>query len=198
MCGRLLAYRITRRMGSGRPNMLQQATFPEISHVASRGFLDHVRREFQQADFPPFIDSLDDRAERVVGGLDLFTQAAHDVFQRIMHDLVGDIRFPELEAVFQDGKLRGILPKPAGKLLCILTEAFDEHALDMPRRDDLRALGMEPTVANAHLVHLVHQFCDQKEAKAGIAKGGDSPLRRNDDLGIIDRVLDGVLTEAAH
>ncbi|MEK0445123.1 MAG: hypothetical protein RLZZ399_444 [Verrucomicrobiota bacterium] len=44
---------------------LKQASSPEIPHVSPGRFLDEVRCEFQEADLPAFVDSLNNRAERI-------------------------------------------------------------------------------------------------------------------------------------
>ena len=56
----------------------------------------------------------------------------------------------------------------------------------MPKRLKLDA---NPTV-NPHFVHLVHQLADEVEPKAGVAESRDLALRREDHLGVLDRVLE--------
>jgi hypothetical protein len=54
---------------------------------------------------------------------------------------------------------------------------------------DLRALGLDLPVADAHPVGLVHQLGDEIKVEVHTAKGLDPPLRRHDDLRVLHRVL---------
>ncbi|MEI9895957.1 MAG: hypothetical protein WDN28_19320 [Chthoniobacter sp.] len=74
---------------------------------------------------------MNDRTQWIVRSLDLRPQASNHVRQRVVHHLIGNIRFSKLEAVFQDGQLGSMLPQPAGEVLGILPKALDEHILDM-------------------------------------------------------------------
>src|SRR4051794_22248447 len=74
----------------------KQAPPPEVSQVLAGRPLDHVRREFEQAHLPPFVDALDDRAELVLRAVDAFTEAGDDLSERAVDDLLAHVYFPEL------------------------------------------------------------------------------------------------------
>jgi hypothetical protein len=59
----------------------------------------------------------------------------------------------------------------------------------MVRSKDLRALGVDSSIAHAHFVHLIHQLADEIETETGVAERRDSTFGREDYLGVLDRVL---------
>src|SRR2546428_247471 len=59
----------------------------------------------------------------------------------------------------------------------------------MFRRQDLRTLGVDLSVADPDLIDPVHQFGDEIKMKAGAAKGCDLLFGREDDLRVFNRVL---------
>jgi hypothetical protein len=65
----------------------------------------------------------------------------------------------------------------------------------MVRRDDRRALRMEPSVAHAHLARGVHQFGDEKKAEHRRPKRLNAALGSHGHMRVLDGVLDAVLVE---
>ena len=56
--------------------------------------------------------------------------------------------------------------------------------------ENLRTFGMKLAVAHALAIDLVHQLADEVKAKSGLSKSGDAILRREEDLGVFDCVLE--------
>src|SRR5205807_109718 len=73
------------------------------------------------------------------------------------------------------------------------TKPLEHHSAKILRAENLRALGFDPTGANADLIDPVHQLGDEMKLKAGVAKRRDLPFRRENNLRILNGVFDVVL-----
>src|SRR4030095_7294348 len=71
----------------------------------------------------------------------------------------------------------------------LLAKAVEQKPRVMVGRQNLRALSVYSTIAHPHFIDLVHQFTDEIEPKAGVAEGRDPALRRENNVGVLDRVL---------
>ena len=88
--------------------------------------------------------------------------------------------------------LRALLSAPA-QLFDVthgfLAEAVEQEPRVMVGGQNLRSLGVNSAVAHPHFIDLVHQFADEVEPKARVAESRDPALRRENHLGVLDRIL---------
>src|SRR5438067_9289276 len=173
--------------------LLNQPAPSEIAEVAAAGAFDEVDGEFQQANFPRVVDALNHGAEWFFGMLDLAASPFDDRFHGIADAILYDVGFAKLEAVTEHGHVARALAKHLHISRGLLAEAFQEQPAIMFRRQDLRTLGVDPAVADADFVYLIHEFRDQVETKTGAAESGDLFFRREDHAGVFDRVLEVVV-----
>ena len=76
----------------------------------------------------------------------------------------------------------------------LLAETFQQQPAIMLGRQNLRPLGVNPSIAHADFVHLIHQLRDEIEAEAGAAEAGDLVFGREDHPRVLDRVLEIVFS----
>ncbi len=60
----------------------------------------------------------------------------------------------------------------------------------MFRRENLRTVGVNFSVADAHFIYPIHQFRNQIKSKTGRAEGGDLLFGRENHLSVFNRVLE--------
>src|SRR3954462_7988106 len=62
----------------------------------------------------------------------------------------------------------------------------------MVGRENLRSFGVNLPIADADLIHPVHQLRNEIKSEAGAAKGLDATFRCDDHLGVFDGVIEVV------
>jgi len=88
---------------------LQEAALSEISEIFARRALDQVDREFEQANFPRVVHTLDDGAERFVFIFDPMFRAIDHRVDRISQRLFGYVGFAKLKSVTKHGDVPRML-----------------------------------------------------------------------------------------
>src|SRR5205085_11576135 len=96
----------------------------------------------------------------------------------------------KLEAVTKNGEIPSAFAQLIDVLLGFLAETFQEQAREIIRRQDLRPVGVDPSVADANFVHAVQQFRNEIETEARAAERGDLSLGCDDDARVLDRVVE--------
>src|SRR5947207_2006138 len=170
----------------------QSAPF-EVADVFGSGAFDHLDGELEQANFPRFVHSLNDRAIGITGALYCTPGAIDDRLQRGTHGFFRDARLAKLKPVAQHRNLPRVLAQPFHVLLRFFTETFQHHSAKILRAKNFRALSFNPAGANADLIDPVHQLGDEMKFEVGVAKGRDLSFRRENNLRILNGVLDIVL-----
>ncbi len=101
----------------------------------------------------------------------------------------------ELNAVFQDRQVLRVMLEPLCKIPPLVAEAIEQQLRVMPRRHDLRALGVHVAIPHPHLVCAVHELGDHIKTEPRVSESLDAPLRRKQHMGIFDRELKTILVQ---
>ncbi len=88
-----------------------------------------------------------------------------------------------------------MLLEPVGEPARFFTKSLEQHVRVMPGREELRPLGVDHAIADADIVGGIHQLADEVKSKAGAAKSGDPLPRRENDAGVLQRVLKVVFAD---
>src|SRR5439155_1054826 len=118
-------------------------------------------------------------------------------FNRIAKHLFGHVGLAKLKSVAQHGHVLGALAKFLDVTFRFLAKPFQQQPAEMFRRENLRTVGVNFSVADAHFIHPIHQFGNQIKSKTGRAEGGDPLLGREDHLRVLDRVLEIIFLHLA-
>src|SRR5260370_31470026 len=152
---------------------LNQAAFAEVADVSAAGALDHVDGELEQADFPGIVYALDDGAERFVPVLNMRLRARDDGFDRIAKHLFGHVGLAKLKSVAEDGHIVGMFAQLIGVTFRFLAKPFQQQTAEMFRRENLRTVGVNFSVADAHFMYPIHQFTNHIKSKTARTEAGD-------------------------
>src|SRR5437660_852295 len=183
------------RRVSDRIGLLTELNEPALAKVAdvpAARALDHVDGELEQANFPSFVDALDDGAERFLSVFNVRLGARDHGFDRIAKHLFGHVGLPKLKSVTEDGGIVRVFAQLVGVTLRLLAKPFQQQTAEMFGRENLRPVGVNFSVADADLVDAVHQFGNEIKTKTGRAEGGDLLLGGEDHLSVFNRVLEVV------
>jgi len=176
-----------------RASPLNQTAPFEVADILAGGALDHFDGELKQTNFPSFVYSLNNRAVGVTGILDRTPCPIDDRLQGSAHRFFLDARLAKLKSVAQDRDLTCLIAQTVDILLRFFAEPFQHHSAKIFRAENFRALRFDPPGANPDPIDPVHQLRDEMKLKAGVAKGSDLALRRENNLRILNRVFDVVL-----
>ena len=124
-------------------------------------------------------------------------RARDNGFDRIAKHLLSYVSLAKLKSVAEDGHIVGALAKFLDVTFGFLAKPFQQQTAEMFGRENLRTVGMNFSVADAHFIHPIHQFRNQIKSKTGRAEGGDLLLGREDHLRVLDRVLEIIFLHLA-
>src|SRR5437870_5778757 len=147
-----LEIRLSQTARSRCMQRLNQSAFAEIADVSAAGALDHVDGELEQANLPGFVHALDDRAERFVPVLNMRLRARDNGFDRIAKHLLSYVSLAKLKSVAEDGHIVGVFAQLIGVTFRFLAKPFQQQPAEMFRRENLRTVGVNFPVADAHLI----------------------------------------------
>src|SRR5260370_13391661 len=169
---------------------LNQSALSEVADVSAAGALDHVDGELEQADFPGIVYALDDGAERFGPVLNMRLCARDDGFNRIAKHLLSYVSLSKLKSVADAGHIVAMFAQLIGVTFRFLAKPFQQQPAEMFRRENLRTVGVNFSVADAHFIYPIHQFRNQIQSKTGRAEGGDLLFGRENHLSVFNRVLE--------
>src|SRR6266404_6581457 len=131
---------------------LDQPALAKVADVAAAGALDHIDGEFEEADFPGFVDALDDGAERLVAMLDVRLGARDDRLDRVAKHLFGHVGLPKLKSIAEHGDVVRVLAQLVGVALRFLAKPFEQQATEMFGRQNLGTIGVNFSIAHPDFV----------------------------------------------
>ena len=104
-----------------------------------------------------------------------------------------DAVLAELKAIAQDRDVAQVFAKMIDVLLRFFAETFEQEVSVMFGCENLRTFGVNLSVAHPDLIDLVHQLGDKIEIETGDAESRDLLFRRENHLGVLNRVIEIVL-----
>ncbi len=171
----------------------------QLSGIMRGRLLDDVGDEFEQADFPGFIDAPYQRMHRLSMAGDFLAHPVDYGLQLIGNDVFVDGFLADGKPILEQHQVGFVLLQPvqvAGGL--VAGEAFEQGVAERLRRDDLRAVGVNASLANADLVHGVHGFRNKMIMQGGRAKGLELLTGMNQHLGVIHGIPEIKWTGGVH
>ena len=172
----------------------------EVAGVGRGGTACDVEEEFEEADFPGFVNADKEGGEGVGMGVEVGADAVGDGGEGVVEEGLGEGFLADFEAVAEEGDVLVVVAEPADEVFGVgaLEAVFEGGGAEGVGGEDLGAEGLDAAFAVPDGIDGVHGLGEKVVADEGVAEGFEGVAGGDEDFGVVDGVPEVELGGIGH